>query len=74
MDLEEIKKMDLVELKKRKASELWAITKETREKLFRAKMDLKTGQSNKNQDPKKLKRQLARMLTVLREEQHTVVK
>jgi len=59
--------MKAVELREKTVEELREIEKELREKLFRLKMHHYTGQLESVAELKALKRDVARVLTVLKE-------
>jgi len=68
MEIDDIKNLAIKNIRKMDNGQLWSLVKDIRDKKFRVGIELKTGQSSKNQDKKRLKRQLARVLTVIREQ------
>ncbi len=65
MEIEEIKKLELADIKKMNNKDRWGLVSEMKDAIFRARMDIHTGRSTKNQDVKILKRKLASTLTVI---------
>ena len=62
-----MKKKDLRELKTKPKEELQKMAEETREKLRATKQDVAAGKTNKVSEIRKLKTDIARMLTLIHE-------